>query len=170
MYVPAHFSEDRITSCMTSSVQQPRDPGLDDLRRDDRQPRAADAGPRPRPYGTLIGHLAKANPHARAADPGVQTLVIFQGRTATSPRLTTRRSGSTGRSSRPGTNGGPRLRHVGGVRRSCSPAGGRHPADQPHEMPRPNPGASPTRPMISCKACCAASSASRCRSPAWRAR
>ncbi len=31
------------------------------------------------PYGTLIGHLAKANPHARLADPGVQTLVIFQG-------------------------------------------------------------------------------------------
>ncbi len=35
--------------------------------------------PDPAPYGTLIGHLAKANPHARAADPGVQTLVIFQG-------------------------------------------------------------------------------------------
>jgi transcriptional regulator len=27
----------------------------------------------------LIGHLAKANPHARLADPAVQTLVIFQG-------------------------------------------------------------------------------------------
>jgi transcriptional regulator len=35
--------------------------------------------PDPGPYGTLIGHLAKANPHARSADPGVQTLVIFQG-------------------------------------------------------------------------------------------
>jgi len=35
--------------------------------------------PDPAPYGTLIGHLAKANPHARAADPRVQTLVIFQG-------------------------------------------------------------------------------------------
>jgi transcriptional regulator len=35
--------------------------------------------PEPAPYGTLIGHLAKANPHARTADPGVQTLVIFQG-------------------------------------------------------------------------------------------
>lgn len=35
--------------------------------------------PGPGPYGTLIGHLAKANPHARSADPAVQTLVIFQG-------------------------------------------------------------------------------------------
>ena len=35
--------------------------------------------PDPAPYGTLIGHLAKANPHARAADPGVATLVIFHG-------------------------------------------------------------------------------------------
>jgi transcriptional regulator len=32
-----------------------------------------DAGP----YGTLVGHLAKANPHAAAS--GVQTLVVFQG-------------------------------------------------------------------------------------------
>lgn len=35
--------------------------------------------PDPAPFGTLIGHLAKANPHARVFDPGVQTLVIFQG-------------------------------------------------------------------------------------------
>src|SRR5471030_603789 len=35
--------------------------------------------PDPAPFGTLIGHLAKANPHARAADSSVQTLVIFQG-------------------------------------------------------------------------------------------
>lgn len=35
--------------------------------------------PEPAPYGTLIGHLAKANPHARTADPASQTLVIFQG-------------------------------------------------------------------------------------------
>jgi transcriptional regulator len=33
----------------------------------------------PAPYGTLIGHLAKANPHARLADRSVQTLVIFHG-------------------------------------------------------------------------------------------
>ena len=35
--------------------------------------------PQPAPYGTLIGHLARANPHAASAVPGVQTLVIFQG-------------------------------------------------------------------------------------------
>jgi len=35
--------------------------------------------PDPAPYGTLIGHLAKANPHARAADPAMETLVIFHG-------------------------------------------------------------------------------------------
>jgi transcriptional regulator len=35
--------------------------------------------PDPAPYGTLVGHLAKANPHARSADPGTQTLVIFHG-------------------------------------------------------------------------------------------
>lgn len=31
------------------------------------------------PYGTLIGHIARANPHARLADPAVQTMVIFRG-------------------------------------------------------------------------------------------
>src|SRR6195952_4636793 len=35
--------------------------------------------PDPAPYGTLIGHLAKANPHACAADPAVPTLVIIHG-------------------------------------------------------------------------------------------
>ena len=35
--------------------------------------------PDPAPYGTLVGHLAKANPHVAAADAAVQTLVIFQG-------------------------------------------------------------------------------------------
>lgn len=35
----------------------------------------AEAGP----YGTLIGHIARANPHARLADPSVQTMVIFRG-------------------------------------------------------------------------------------------
>jgi transcriptional regulator len=34
-----------------------------------------DAGP----YGTLIGHIARANPHGRLADPAVQTMAIFQG-------------------------------------------------------------------------------------------
>jgi transcriptional regulator len=33
----------------------------------------------PAPFGTLIGHVARANPHARAVDSGVETLAIFQG-------------------------------------------------------------------------------------------
>ncbi|HQT79037.1 MAG: transcriptional regulator [Rhodospirillales bacterium 20-64-7] len=35
--------------------------------------------PEPAPYGRLIGHLAKANPHVRAADRSVPTLAIFHG-------------------------------------------------------------------------------------------
>jgi transcriptional regulator len=35
--------------------------------------------PDPAPYGTLLGHLARPNPQARGATPGVQALVIFQG-------------------------------------------------------------------------------------------
>ena len=33
----------------------------------------------PGPYGTLVGHLSKANPHAKAALSSVETLVIFEG-------------------------------------------------------------------------------------------
>jgi transcriptional regulator len=80
VYVPAHFSEDRIevlhelmrangfatlVSMTAAGLIASHAPLMLD--------------PDPAPYGTLIGHLAKANPHARAADPGVQTLVIFQG-------------------------------------------------------------------------------------------
>jgi transcriptional regulator len=80
VYVPAHFSEDRIevlhefirTTGLVTLVSMTEDGMI-----------ASHAPlmlePDPAPYGTLIGHLAKANPHARAADPGVQTLVIFQG-------------------------------------------------------------------------------------------
>jgi len=35
--------------------------------------------PEPAPFGTLVGHLAKANPHGRLLDPNTETLVIFQG-------------------------------------------------------------------------------------------
>ena len=80
MYVPAHFSEDRIdvlwqfmrASGLATLVSMTAD-GLIASH----APLLLD--PDPAPYGTLIGHLAKANPHARAADPGIQTLVVFQG-------------------------------------------------------------------------------------------
>jgi transcriptional regulator len=80
VYVPAHFNEDRIdvlrevirASGLATLVSMTAD-GLIASH----APMMLDA--EPAPYGTLIGHLAKANPHARSADAGVQTLVIFQG-------------------------------------------------------------------------------------------
>ena len=80
MYVPAHFNEDRVdvlheqmraypfatlVSMTAGGMIASHAPLMLD--------------PDPAPYGTLIGHLAKANPHAREADPAVRTLVIFQG-------------------------------------------------------------------------------------------
>jgi transcriptional regulator len=80
MYVPVHFNEPRIDvlhdliragglATMVSMTAEGMIASHLPLMFD----------PEPAPYGTLIGHLAKANPHARAADPGVQTLVIFHG-------------------------------------------------------------------------------------------
>ena len=79
--VPAHFNEDRIDvlhdlmrgSGLATLVSMTAD-GLIASHAP-----ALMLDPAPAPFGTLIGHLAKANPHARLADPGVQTLVIFQG-------------------------------------------------------------------------------------------
>jgi transcriptional regulator len=80
VYVPAHFNEDRVdvlheliratglatlVSMTANGLIASHAPLL--------------LGPEPAPYGTLIGHLAKANPHARSADQGVETLVIFHG-------------------------------------------------------------------------------------------
>jgi transcriptional regulator len=80
VYVPAHFAEDRIAvlhdliyaSTLATLVSMAADGMIAS-----HAPLMLD--PDPAPYGTLIGHLAKANPHARAANPSVQTLVIFQG-------------------------------------------------------------------------------------------
>jgi transcriptional regulator len=80
VYVPAHFKEDRIdvlhdfvrASGLATLVSMTADGLLAS-----HAPLMLD--PDPAPYGTLIGHLAKANPHARLADPDVRTLVIFQG-------------------------------------------------------------------------------------------
>jgi transcriptional regulator len=80
VYVPAHFNEDRIevlhelirSAGLATLVSMTADGMIAS-----HAPLMLD--PDPAPYGTLIGHLAKANPHARAADPAVQTLVIFQG-------------------------------------------------------------------------------------------
>jgi transcriptional regulator len=80
VYVPTHFNEDRIEVLhelirgidLATLVSMTADGMIAS-----HAPLMLD--PDPAPYGRLIGHLAKANPHARSADPGVQTLVIFQG-------------------------------------------------------------------------------------------
>jgi len=80
MYVPDHFKEERIdhlhgairSAGLVTIVSMTAD-GLIASH----APLMLD--PAPAPYGTLIGHLARANPHARAADPAVRTLVVFQG-------------------------------------------------------------------------------------------
>ena len=80
MYIPAHFNEDR-TAVLHDLIRAGGLATLVSMTEDgmiaSHAPMMLD--PEPAPYGTLIGHLAKANPHARAADPGVQTLVIFHG-------------------------------------------------------------------------------------------
>ena len=80
MYVPAHFNEDRL-DVLHGLIRATGLATLVSMTADgliaSHAPLMLD--PDPAPYGTLIGHLAKANPHARAADAGVQTLVIFQG-------------------------------------------------------------------------------------------
>jgi transcriptional regulator len=80
VYVPAHFNEERV-EVLHDLIRSTGLATLVSITADgliaSHAPLMLD--PEPAPYGTLIGHLAKANPHARAADPVVQTLVIFQG-------------------------------------------------------------------------------------------
>jgi transcriptional regulator len=80
MYVPPHFKEDRV-DVLQSAIRGAGAATLVSMTSDglfaSHAPLMLDA--EPAPYGTLIGHLAKANPHARLADPTVQTLVIFHG-------------------------------------------------------------------------------------------
>ena len=80
MYVPAHFNEDRI-DMLHDLIRANGFATLVSMTADgmiaSHAPMMLD--PDPAPYGTLIGHLAKANPHAGSADSGVQTLFIFQG-------------------------------------------------------------------------------------------
>ncbi len=80
MYVPAHFSEDRI-EVLHASI---RSAGLATLVSMTADGLIASHAPMllvpsPGPFGTLIGHLAKANPHVRTADPAVPALAIFHG-------------------------------------------------------------------------------------------
>ncbi|HVB67276.1 MAG TPA: FMN-binding negative transcriptional regulator [Acetobacteraceae bacterium] len=80
MYVPAPFREDQIAPLHATI----RAAGLATL-----VTMTADGliashipvllDPDPAPYGTLLGHLARPNPQARGAVPGVPALVIVQG-------------------------------------------------------------------------------------------
>jgi transcriptional regulator len=80
VYIPAHFNEDRVevlhdlirSSGLVTLVSMTADGMIASHAPLMLDP---DAGR----FGTLYGHLAKANPHARAALDSVQTLVIFQG-------------------------------------------------------------------------------------------
>jgi transcriptional regulator len=80
MYIPPHFKEDRI-DVLHAAIRAAGPATLVSMTQDglfaSHAPLMLDA--ESAPYGTLIGHLAKANPHARLADPTVQTLVIFHG-------------------------------------------------------------------------------------------
>jgi transcriptional regulator len=80
MYVPAHFKEHSIEA-MQAAIRSAGLATMVSMTPDgllaSHVPLMLD--PEPAPYGTLIGHFARANPHARVADPAVQTLVVFQG-------------------------------------------------------------------------------------------
>ena len=80
MYIPPAFKEDRI-DVLHAAIRAAGPATLVSMTPDglfaSHAPLLLD--PHPAPYGTLIGHLAKANPHTRLADSTVQTLVIFHG-------------------------------------------------------------------------------------------
>lgn len=80
MYIPSHFREDRIP-VLHDAIRAAGPATLVSMTADGLFASHAPLmlHPDPAPYGTLIGHLAKANPHVRLADAGVQTLVVFQG-------------------------------------------------------------------------------------------
>jgi transcriptional regulator len=80
VYIPAAFKEDRI-DVLHAAIRAAGPATLVSM-----TPQGLFAShapllldPHPAPYGTLLGHLAKANPHVRLADAAVQTLVIFHG-------------------------------------------------------------------------------------------
>jgi transcriptional regulator len=80
MYVPPLFKEDRI-EVLHEAIRRAGLATLVTLTADgliaSHIPMLLD--PDPAPYGTLLGHVARPNPQARGATPGVQALAIFQG-------------------------------------------------------------------------------------------
>ena len=80
MYIPAHFKEDR-TEVLHAAIRAAGAATLVSMTPEglfaSHAPLMLD--PDSGPHGTLIGHLAKANPHTKLMDSAVQTLVIFHG-------------------------------------------------------------------------------------------
>ena len=80
MYVPAHFKEDRVAvlhdairtygfgTLVTSGEQELEASHLPLL-----------LDPEPAPLGTVLGHLARANPQWQRVKPGIAALAIFFG-------------------------------------------------------------------------------------------
>lgn len=80
MYIPAQFKEDRI-DVLQDAIRRAGLATLVSMTAEglfaSHAPLLLD--PQPAPYGRLVGHLAKANPHARLLDSKIETLVIFNG-------------------------------------------------------------------------------------------
>ncbi len=80
MYVPPLFKEDRV-DVLHAAIRRSGLVTLVTLTADgliaSHVPMLLDT--EPAPYGMLLGHVARPNPQARGAVPGVQALAIFQG-------------------------------------------------------------------------------------------
>jgi transcriptional regulator len=80
MYVPKHFQEDRLDVLAAFMREHPFatlvSTSADGLVAT-HLPLLWD--PEPAPFGTLTGHVARANPHGRELASGIPSLAIFQG-------------------------------------------------------------------------------------------
>ena len=80
MYVPSQFREDQVPVLHELIRQQPLAALVTSTSGGlyaSHLPLLID--PEPQPFGTLTGHLARANPHWQEATPGAEALAIFTG-------------------------------------------------------------------------------------------
>ena len=80
MYIPPHFREDRV-DVLHDAIRLGGLATLVTMTADgliaSHLPLLVD--PDPAPYGTLVGHLARANPQTSESEPSVQAMVMFHG-------------------------------------------------------------------------------------------
>ena len=80
MYVPSHFREDRVP-LLHDAIRDIAFGALVTVGEDglvaSHVPMLIDA--EPAPFGTLIGHIARANPQWRSVKPTIEALAIFTG-------------------------------------------------------------------------------------------